>query len=364
MREILEESIQRLLSDQVSPALLRESEAPTWCGDLWSLIEESGFPLALVSETNGGADLRWADVAGVAMATGFHVLPLPLVEGMLAAHLIDRAGLALPEGPLTVADSLCAQGLKLQAQAEGWCLSGRVSCVPWGRWSHFLVLDAPWEGQVHTVVVDVRGASFSHDLNLAREPRDAISLEGLPVVAAAPCEGLPTRHPVRLFGALLRSAQMAGTMERLSQQSVQYATERVQFGKAIGKFQAIQQQLAVLGCEAAATAAAALFAFEQADGPGAAMAVAAAKVRASEAAGQVAAIAHATHGAIGFTYEHTLHFASRRLWSWRSELGHQAWWSDRLGAAVCASDVPFWHAVTAGELAGLAEQLDERKETV
>jgi acyl-CoA dehydrogenase len=40
------------------------------------------------------------------------------------------------------------------------------------------------------------------------------------------------------------------------------------------------------------------------------------------------------HGAMGFTYEHTLHHATRRLWSWREEFGNETAWATRLGRIV------------------------------
>ena len=46
-----------------------------------------------------------------------------------------------------------------------------------------------------------------------------------------------------------------------------------------------------------------------------------------EAAGTGAAIAHQVHGAMGFTYEHSLHHATRRLWAWREEFGNEAVWA-------------------------------------
>ena len=61
-----------------------------------------------------------------------------------------------------------------------------------------------------------------------------------------------------------------------------------------------------------------------------------AKVRVGEAAGLGAGIAHQAHGAIGFTYEHTLHFVTRRLWSWRAEFGGEGHWAERLGREVAA----------------------------
>jgi acyl-CoA dehydrogenase len=72
-----------------------------------------------------------------------------------------------------------------------------------------------------------------------------------------------------------------------------------------------------------------------------------AKVRVGEAASRGAAIAHQVHGAIGFTHEHSLHFATRRLWAWREEFGADAWWAERLGqAAIAAGAAGFWPALT------------------
>ena len=64
--------------------------------------------------------------------------------------------------------------------------------------------------------------------------------------------------------------------------------------------------------------------------------IAIAKVRGGEAAGTGAAIAHQVHGAMGFTYEHSLHHSTRRLWSWREEFGNESVWAARLGRMVAA----------------------------
>jgi acyl-CoA dehydrogenase len=82
--------------------------------------------------------------------------------------------------------------------------------------------------------------------------------------------------------------------------------------------------------------------------PSSALAVAAAKIRAGEAAGKVAEIAHQVHGAIGFTHEHSLHRLTRRLWSWRDEFGTESHWSRELGRAVMAAGVDaLWPMITA-----------------
>ena len=350
MRDILEDSIQRLLADHVTPAMLRGSEKGEMATALWQLIEDLGFPHALVRESAGGSGLAWSDVYPLIMACGQHGLPLPLPETMLAAWLLDQAGLAVPSGALTIVDTTGTAGVHATRTSHGWQLHGVLPLVPWGRYASHAVLEVHVDGALHLARIEITGLPRRDDLNLAREPRDCIELQCLPCVTLAPVPHVLGESPIRLYGAMLRCAQMAGAMERLVQQSIQYARDRIQFGKAIGQFQAIQQQLAVLGCESAATAAGAAFAFDQAGQPTASFAIAAAKIRAGEAAGKAASIAHATHGAIGFTYEHSLHFMTRRLWSWRSEFGHHGWWSRQIGAAICSSGQPFWNCVTDGRI--------------
>jgi acyl-CoA dehydrogenase len=138
----------------------------------------------------------------------------------------------------------------------------------------------------------------------------------------------------------VRAAQMAGGLEFLLAQSVKYVTERKQFGRPLAAFQAIQQNLALLAGHTAAAGMAAQQAFHVVDRTGEngdpSFEVAVAKVRTGEAAGLGAGIAHQAHGAIGFTYEHSLHFVTRRLWSWRAEFGAESHWSVALGRQVAA----------------------------
>jgi acyl-CoA dehydrogenase len=155
---------------------------------------------------------------------------------------------------------------------------------------------------------------------------------------------------------MARAAQMAGALESCLVQSVRYATERKQFGRPIGSFQAIQHQLALLAGHTAAAGMAAANAFRAAERrwsrptPGADpwFEIAVAKARAGEAAGLGAGIAHQVHGAIGFTYEHALQFITRRLWSWRAEFGGEGWWQTELGRSVArAGGDALWPHVTA-----------------
>lgn len=156
-------------------------------------------------------------------------------------------------------------------------------------------------------------------------------------------------------GALLRSAQMAGAAQGLVERTAAYCSERRQFGRPIGKFQAVQQQMAELAGYAACMQAASqqAFAAVQQDGmpeskeSPAWLAVAIAKCRCSELVHPVTQIAHGVHGAIGFTEEMGLQYFSLPLWRWRAEYGRDSDWARAIGArAIAAGPSATWAALT------------------
>lgn len=146
---------------------------------------------------------------------------------------------------------------------------------------------------------------------------------------------------------------MAGAMARALALSIDHANNRQQFGRPLGKFQAVQQSLAVMACEVAAVdaAAAALAARLDVTGFDAAAAdfeIAAAKLRANRAVGPVTAIAHQVHGAIGFTREYELHRVTIALMRWRGMHGNDAHWAGVLGRQVAGmGGRGLWEAMTA-----------------
>ena len=133
------------------------------------------------------------------------------------------------------------------------------------------------------------------------------------------------------LGALFRCFQMAGGMRQALTLTVQYANDRVQFGRPIGKFQALQHMIAEMVENTAAADTAAAMALNAHGSARERIMLASAKIRCGEAAGIVAAGAHQIHGAIGFTREHRLHHLTRRLWTWRDEFGHEGDWAVELG---------------------------------
>jgi acyl-CoA dehydrogenase len=340
---IVLDAAERLFADQATGALVNAAETGTRPRELWRLVEEAGFADAL-GEASGIVGI--VDAVAILRAAGRHAAPLPLAETMLARFALAAVPLPAPAGPLALAPVERDDVLALRRATGGWHLSGVARRVPWAREAPRIAVVAG--GMVALVApgqTEIRRAA-----NLAGEPRDTVTFDhSLAADAAAPLPKTVDAHLLYRLGALCRAAQMAGALEAALALTVQYASDRVQFGRPIGKFQAIQQQLAQFAEQvAAATVAVTASAEAIAAGGDAFFAAAIAKIRAGEAAGKGSEIAHQVHGAIGFTHEHRLHHLTRRLWSWRDEFGVESAWSIALGRQVATEGAEaFWPSLTA-----------------
>ena len=143
-------------------------------------------------------------------------------------------------------------------------------------------------------------------------------------------------NDLRALCAAMAASLRSGAMQRSLEMALDHCNTRVQFGKSIGKFQAIQQQMSLMAEHVAAGAIAAESAFQSAGRAPTLLAAAIAKSRTSEAAGLVAATAHAVHGAIGMTDEYELGLLTRRLHQWRLDYGAEQHWNQIIGAQLLA----------------------------
>lgn len=346
IRDDLQKTIDRLFEDHCAKPVREAAEEATWPAGLWKALDEVGLVRAALPEASGGSGLEFDDAMFALRRCAYHAAPVPLAETMLAGRLLVAAGLEVPEGALTVAPVVADDRLEITQGKGGATLSGTARRVPWGgECAHAVVAAESGDKSTLTLVLTA-GSVRGVEKNLAGEPRALLRFEGAKVIASAP---LPdARFRVALEGALLRSVQMAGALERSLEYALSYANERVQFGRPIGKFQAVQHVLALLAGHAAAASAAADAAVEASRVEPEEFAVAVAKARCGEAAGKGAEIAHQVHGAMGFTREHNLHYTTRRLWSWRDEFGNETWWQTRLGRAVAERGADgLWPMLTA-----------------
>jgi len=345
MRNDLLKTIDRIFAEHCPKTVREAAEAGQWPQALWQALAEVGLTRAALPESAGGAGLDFEDAMFALRRSAYHAAPVPLAETMLAGRLLAAAGLPVPEGALTIAPVQAGNRLSLVRGASGLEVSGTARRVPWGNQCAQVVVVAEFEGQRMVGIASTASAAVEVEKNLAAEPRALLRFDAVPLNAAAALEDAAGR--LETEGALYRSVQMGGALERTLELSLQYANERVQFGRPIGKFQAVQHMLALLAGQVAAAGAAADAAVETAHSRPSEFAVAVAKSRAGEAAGKAAEIAHQVHGAMGYTREHTLHYSTRRLWSWRDEFGNETYWQSRLGRTIAAAGADtLWSMLT------------------
>ena len=333
MHWLISESADRIFRDRCDKNCIDAAESGVWPDEAWRTLEEAGLTRAAVPEELGGAGGALGDAMTVLRQAGRHAAPLPVAETYLAAWILSCSERNVPEGPLTVAPVEINDQIGLRRDGDGWVLSGKARRVPFATQSTNLVVLADDANGPKVAVVSPQSCRITPGKSLAGEPRDDVDFDGVALAAdhVFPAgEGVNFQALQRL-GALTRAVLMAGALDTVLSLTVRYTAERTQFGRPIAKFQAVRQQVAVLGGEVAAAGRAADDAVIAAERGDAALQIAAAKTRVGEAAGLCNEISHQVHGAMGFTYEHSLHQFTRRLWSWRDEFGPEAYWAVQLG---------------------------------
>lgn len=335
--DLLRETADRLFQANCDTATLRSADAGQWPAALWGAIEEAALHRALVPEAAGGFGVDVADALSLLKIAGSHAAPVPLAETMLASWLLGDAGIELPDGPMTVGPVRAGEAVSL----DGDRLAGTLTRIPWARdVPHLVVITGDRVALVGRDAITVEAGE-----NVARESRDTVVLSGKPL-AVGPAK--ISVDALLLVGAAMRTQQIAGALTRVTGMTTQYAQDRIQFGRPIGKFQAVQQNLAVVAGQTAAAVAAADLAAEAVANGIRPLPIAAGKARAGEAASIAAGIAHQVHAAMGFTMEHNLNFFTRRLWSWRDEFGNDSSWNRFVGRHMAkAGGARLWEEITA-----------------
>ena len=331
------EAAARILGDLADPQTINRARDDAWRQPLWSALEEAGLTLAWVPEELGGSGASRIDGFEVAKAGGRFACPVPLGETLLAGWLLASAGLSSPRGPMAVAPVRPRDVIRLGKDGR---LGGRARSVPFASAvDHIVTLaDTPAGGAV-VALVERSAIGIERRAGIAGDPADTVILDGAKPVSvgnAPPALGVES---LMLMGATVRAEMIAGALGSILASTAGYANARVAFERPIAKFQAVQQSLArlageVAAADAAAGSAAATISASSAFDDVVLLEVASAKIRAGEAAGEGAAIAHQVMGAIGFTKEHVLHRFTQRMWAWRDEFGSESHWAVRLGEHV------------------------------
>lgn len=291
---------------------------------LWRRLDSLGLVRLTGSEAAGGSGAGWWEAAELIAASVAHGVRIPLAEhDLLAGWLLEAIGM-----PTTVAARTVA------------VIDGRATAVdvPWASAADRIVL--VWQDTdtgYRAADVATGTLQITPGANLIGEPRDAVhaataALAGAPV----PRELVDT---LRLKSALVRGIQVNAALDQILRLCLEHVTSRVQFGRPLAAFQAVQHLVADVAAEAALARAATEVALSTAittawSAPNLEFLIAVARSCCGHAASVVVRNAHQLHGAIGTTREHRLHEFTRAALAWRSEFGTVRYWDDWLSHAA------------------------------
>lgn len=308
---LVRDAAARLFDDRVDDALREAAESNSGGGRLAALsrdCEAIGL-LDALGESPSIEALPMA--AAVAMETGRHAVPLPIVEAMVARW----AG-----RPQDAPDRECI-AVAAPAAARVFARSPRA----W-RTLHLALRLAQATGAMEAA--------------LARAVRHAAEREQF-------------GRPIAAFQAIQHQLAVAAEESSAARVATDAMIDRLaRDGLRAGGMDA---DACPIGSEGSigsgSTPPVRVVAAPPLEGPGgpatdtAWRALAVARIRVAEATSVLVETAHQVHGAIGFTREHGLHHLTRRLMAWRDDHGSESRWAAALGAHLSARG-PLWELLT------------------
>jgi len=315
-------SASAVLAELAEPARVRRcaDAGAMFDEELWRALVEQGWLAVDTAEPDGGLGLGTVEVALLLEQVGRRVAPVPYASVMVALAACRRADSAetvarLSSGEATacIAWNRRADTVRAVERGSAWNVEGRSDPIAYAPSAAIAVVvaatgDGPALFEVDLARIDRRG----------REPAmDLTRPVGRLVFDATPGRRLGGSDAVDALldrGAAYAAAEMLGGAQHVLDLAVQYAKDRVQFGRPIGSFQAVKHRCADMLVDVEGMRSSAYWAAWAigADDPDAAVAASTAKIWGSDASKRVMSSGLQVHGGIGFTWEHDLHLYLKR----------------------------------------------------
>ena len=342
-QQMLKNSARAFLEAECPDTYVREMEEDErgYTPELWQKMADQGWLGLILPEQYGGVGLTFLDLAILLEEMGRAMLPGPFFStAVMAGMTILDAGSEsqkqellprIAEGQLILTLALTepsarwdAVGVETVAEASGdsYVISGTKLFVPNAHVSDYIIVAARTgkgdeDISLFLVPRETDGVSQTMLKTIASDRQSEIALDNVTVPSSALLgelnKGWETIRKVLQWGAVGKCAEMVGGSQQVLDMTVEYAQQRVQFGRPIGSFQAIQHHCANMATDVEGTRYITYqAAWRLAEGLPAEKDVATAKAWVSEAYRRVCALGHQCHGAIGFTKEHNMQLYSRR----------------------------------------------------
>ncbi|MEU6577305.1 acyl-CoA dehydrogenase family protein [Streptomyces sp. NPDC046805] len=317
---------------------------------LWHrLTTEVGLTGLAVGEDDGGSGIDLVALAVALEEAGRANLPAPLLSTTLAAFILESAGPgpwreelpALAHGERVAAVHLEAPGTESgtgPVRIQDGKASGTLSYLVDGDAADLAVIAGPEGG----LLVDLREPGVRraplHTMDLTRG-QARIVLDDAPVRPIHPADPTDWHTRAVAYAAVLAAAEQIGGAERCLEMSASYASQRYQYGRAIGSFQAVKHLCANMLIELELARSVYWNALALAAGLHGDVArdeltdaAAAAKLACSQAFTQITSDTIRVHGGIGFTWEHDAHLYFRRARATARLFGTADAYADQLAA--------------------------------
>jgi alkylation response protein AidB-like acyl-CoA dehydrogenase len=333
------------LSDSAAVRAVAESES-RFDAMLWKQLSDVGWAGMEAPEALGGGGASFGDAAVVLSELGRHLATTPLASTMvLGLGALLLAGSAaqqstwipqLCEGTARGTAGLDSGHAVAEPTDAGWAVTGTWSYVPDADLADVVVLAA--RSGTDDVLLLVR----AEDVDITPTPMLDLTRHYAHVAAT----GIHVaEHDVLARGAigvlrdraaLATACDSLGVAERALAMTVDYAKTRVQFGRAIGSFQAVKHECSdmLIAVETSRVAINTALAAYDASPDSASLQISMAKAHACEAAADVTAAAVRLHGGIGFTWEHDAHLMLKRAKLNQSLDGSTRWHRRRVADHV------------------------------
>ncbi len=343
--EILRKAARDFLTNKCPRTLVREMEKDPkgYPPALWQEMAGLGWLGLVFPEEYGGGAATFGDLAVLLEEMGRACLPGPYLTAVIGGLCILAAGNesqkkqllpAIGQGKLVVALALTepaasynASGISFRAELRGddYVLNGTKLFVPDAHVADYLIVitrtgqPAGADSGITLFLVDAKSPGIKVTLlpTIADDKQCEVQFQNVRVSAQSilgePDQGWPAVQQVLQKAAIAKCAEMVGGAQQVLDMTISYAKERVQFGKPIGSFQAIQHTCANMamdmdGCRFITYQAAWMIG----RGLPCAREAAVAKTWVSEAYRRIVASGIQVHGAIGFTKDHDMQLYFRR----------------------------------------------------
>ncbi len=328
---LFRDSVRDFLVNEVTPEKIRASWEREDGRDpaLWQQIAEMGLPGMTVPEEFGGLGMTELDFILLAQECGYVALPEPLVHTVLVAvpMLIelggDLAALWLPK--IAAGEARVAVGLEQNMLVED---AHTADLLLIQKGEDLFALTPEQVTLRHNESIDPSRRLYAVELE------DAVAPIAEGERAAALIDAALNR------GALGCAAQALGLAQRMIDITVAYTTDRHQFGKPIGSFQAVKHHMANIAVRleyAKAPVHKAAYAISRGESM-AAVNVSHAKLMACEAANLAAKNTIQAHGAMGYTWEVDLHIFMKKAWALANTWGDAGFHKTRVADHIFADD--------------------------